>query len=106
MDISFHGLIGQSVEVYINDVMMFLNKRSNHLCHLKQLFERCRKYGILLNPKKSIFAVSEGNLLAHIISKSGIKVDPEMVKAIMEIPFKINFLRKFISDYTQIIKPM
>jgi len=93
--------------------MVFYKKRSNHIQHLKKMFERCRKYEISLNPKKIIFIVFEGNLLSHIIAKSGTKVDPERVKAIMQIPFpmnkkamqsflgKINFLCKFISDYAQ-----
>lgn len=60
--------------------------------------------------------MSEGNLIGHIITESWIKVDPDRVKTIMQIPFlvnkmakqcllgKINFLRKFIFDYTQIVK--
>jgi len=56
--------------------------------------------------------MSEGNLLGHIIAKSGFKMDPKRVKAITQIPFpvnkksmqsflgKINFLHKFISYYT------
>lgn len=59
-----------------------------------------------------------GNFLGHNITKSGIKVDPERVKEIMQIPFlvnkkvmqsflgKINFLCKFIFDYAQIFKPI
>ena len=65
---------------------MFSKHRGDHLRHLKKIFERCRKYGISLNPKKSVFAVAEGNLLGHIINKQGIVVDPERVKAIAQIP--------------------
>jgi len=62
--------------------------------------------------------VSKVNLLGHIIAKSGIKVDPERVRDTPQIPFlvnkkathpflgKIKFLRKFISDYAQIVKPI
>ena len=50
--------------------------------HLKQIFERCRKYGISLNPKKCVFVVLDGKLLGHIISKKGILIDPERIKAI------------------------
>jgi hypothetical protein len=77
MDIDFKGLIGQSVVVYIDDVMVYSKKRTNHPHHLKQIFERCKKYGISLNPKKSVFVVSEGKLLGNIISKDGIYVDLE-----------------------------
>ena len=52
MDIAFHGLISRSVVVYLDDVMIFSKKREEHAFHLKQIFERCRKYGISLNPKK------------------------------------------------------
>jgi hypothetical protein len=30
----------------------------------------CKKYGISLNPKKTIFDVEEGKLLGHIISQA------------------------------------
>lgn len=76
--------------VYLDDVTVFSKQISNHICHLKKIFKRCRKYEISLYPKKSIIVVSEGNLLGHIIAKSGIKVDPERVKAIMQIPFPVN----------------
>lgn len=90
MDITFHRLIIQSVVFYLDDVTISSRQRSNHLCHLKKNFERCRKYGISLNPKKRIFAVSKGNLLGHIISKSGIKVDPDRVQSITQIPHPMN----------------
>lgn len=77
MDITFHGLIRQSVVFYLDDVTVFSRKRSDHICHLKKIFEWCRKYGISLNPKKSVFAVSKGNLLGNIIARSRIKVVPD-----------------------------
>jgi len=42
-------------------------------------------YGISLNPKKSIFAVTEGKLMGHILSKEGIVIDPERIETIMRI---------------------
>ena len=74
MDIAFHGLIGHSVVLYLNDVTIFSKKREEHAFHLKQNFKRCRKYGISLNPKKCVFAVIEGKLLGHVVSKKGVDV--------------------------------
>lgn len=71
-----------------------------------------------MNPKNNVFAVSERNLLGHIVAKSGIKVDLDRVQTITQIPYpvnkkamwsflgKINFLEKLISDYVEIVKPM
>ena len=42
-------------------------------------------YGISLNPRKSNFALEEGKLLGHIISKDGIKIDLERVNAILKL---------------------
>jgi hypothetical protein len=77
MDIAFKGLIGHSVVIYLDDVTIYSKQRVDHPKHLKKIFERCRKYDISLNPKKSIFVVSEGKLLGHVISKDGISMDPE-----------------------------
>jgi hypothetical protein len=61
MDIAFRGLINQLVIVYLDDVNVFSKNKNGHLAHLRAVLQRCRKYGISLNPKKSIFAVEQGN---------------------------------------------
>ena len=86
MDIDFRSLIGRSVVVYLNDVTIFSKKREEHEFHLKQIFECCRKYGISLNPRKCVFAVIEGKILGHVVSKKGISIDLERIKAIEQIP--------------------
>jgi len=44
------------------------------------------RYGLSLNPKKSHFAMEEGRVLGHVISKDGIRIDPERVATIQTIP--------------------
>ena len=90
MDIAFSNLFGHGVVVYLDDVTFFSKKREEHIFHLRQIFDRCRKYGISLNLKKCVFAVLEGKLLGHIISKKGISIDPKRIKAIAQIPFPHN----------------
>jgi hypothetical protein len=58
MDISFKGLISQSVVVYLNDIIVYSMKKEDHPRHMKKISERCKKYGISLNPEKTIFVVS------------------------------------------------
>ena len=81
-DIAFCSMIGHSVVVYLDDVKIFSKKRQGHAFHFKRIFERCRKYGISLNPKKCVFAFTKGKLLGHVISKKGIFIDLERIKAI------------------------
>ena len=118
MDIAFCSLTGHSVVVYRDDVIVISKKREEHTFHLKQIFERCRKYDISLNPRKCVFAVIEGKLLGHVVSKKGISIDLERIKAIEEISLPhnkkgmqsftgtINFVRRFVLDFTQIVKPL
>lgn len=39
-----------------------------------------------LNPRKYHFVVTEGKILGHIVSKYGVRIDPERVVAIDRIP--------------------
>ena len=69
MDATFRGLINHSVVVYLDDVTVFSKNRLDHISHLLKVLERCKKFGISLNPKKSIFVVTEGILLGFVVSK-------------------------------------
>jgi hypothetical protein len=62
--------------------MVVSKDRKNHLSHLKIIFERCRKYGVSLNPKKFVFWIGEGKLLGHVASKRGVSIDPERFQSI------------------------
>jgi hypothetical protein len=77
MDISFISERDKFVVIYLDDLTVFSNSNAEHLFHLKQTFEKCRKFGLSLNPKKSHFSMQEGILLGHMVSKYGIKVDPK-----------------------------
>ena len=71
--------------IHIDDITMYSKWAKDHIRHLERVFIKCRKYGISLKPIKSNFALEEGKLLGHIISKKGIKIDPDMVKGILKV---------------------
>jgi hypothetical protein len=97
-------------------VTVYSKYDEEHLLHLRRMFEKCRKFGISLNPKKSLFRLEEGKLLEHIILKDGIKIDPNMIEAIQKVDHprnikelqsfigKINFLRRFILNLVELIR--
>jgi hypothetical protein len=90
MDVSFQGIINKCVVVYLDDVTMYSKNREEHIQHLTHIFERCRRYGISLNPKKTIFGVEEGKMLGKIISQACIHIDPKRIKAIAQLPLPHN----------------
>lgn len=98
-------------------ILRFFSKDGiSHTSHLRQVFDKCREYGISLNLAKFVFGVTEGKLLSHIISKDGIKIDPRRVEAIQKgsLPYnlkslssflgKTNFIRRFIPNYAEVAK--
>lgn len=113
MDIAFANEKDVFLVVYLDDLTVFSSSDDEHLHHFRIVFQRCRKFGISLNPKKSLFAMDEGNLLGHIISKEGIRIDPSRVEEIQQIDFprnkkeiqafngKINFLRRFVPNLAE-----
>ncbi|XP_059066329.1 uncharacterized protein LOC131857648 [Cryptomeria japonica] len=94
MDMAFHGLINKFVLVYLDDVTFFSKNVDQHLDHLRQIFERCREYGISLNPKESIFTVHEGRLqdilFLNMWTKEGKNNFEEIKEAIAATPTLIN----------------
>lgn len=99
MDIAFAEENDKFVVIYFDDITVFSQSQEDHLKHLERVLEKCRRFGISLNPKKSNFFVDEGNLLGHIVSKDGIKIDPNKVSAIlkMDIPRNKKEVQSFIS---------
>jgi len=118
MDIAFVGERDKFIVIYLYDLIVFSNSDEDHLNHLRQTFLKCKKYGLSLNPKKSHFSMQEGKLLGNIVYKHGVKIDPQRVEATKVINFprnkkeiqsflgKINFVRRFIPNFVEIVKDL
>lgn len=118
MDVTFANLINIIMVVYQDDLTAYSKKAEDHVQHLEKVFIKDLEYGISLNPKKCHFVVTEGKILGHIVLKEGIKIDPERAEAIDKIPIpktvkaiqsffgQINFVRRFVSNFAEIIKPI
>ena len=116
MDIDFIGEKDKFVVIYLDDITFLSSCDVEHCEHLKKVFLKCRRFGLSLNPKKSLFSMKEGKLLRHIVSSNGVKIDPSKVEAIRTLSLprsrkefqsflgKINFLRRFVSNFVELMK--
>jgi hypothetical protein len=116
MDIDFIGEKDKFVVIYLDDITVFSKSDKEHCCHLRTVFLKCRSFGLSLNPKKSMFSMKEGNLPGHIVLAVGVKIDPRRVEAIQALSIprsrkevhsflgKINFLRRFVSNFAEMVK--
>ena len=116
MDMAFVVQVNKFVVIYLDDINIFSKSGQENLKNLMNIFDRCRKFGISLNQKKSLFFVKEAKLLGHIIAKEGVVIDPKRAFSIETLTLprnkkdiksflgKINFLRRFIPNYAEIVK--
>ena len=52
---------------------------------LRETFDTLRSYNIKLNPSKCAFKVLAGKFLGFMVSQRGIEVNPNKIRAIMEM---------------------
>ncbi|XP_026429829.1 uncharacterized protein LOC113326293 [Papaver somniferum] len=81
----FKDMIGKTVEVYIDDMVVKSKQKESHLSDLKRTFERLRQYGMKLNPAKCSFGLMSGKFLGYMMTQRGIESNPEQVRAIQEM---------------------
>lgn len=78
-------LLGKFIIVYLDDILIFTKTKEEYLLHLRQVLQRLR-VGKLINHKKNTFMKDELVYLRFMISKDGLKMDPEKVKEIVAWP--------------------
>lgn len=83
---------------YIDDLLIASSNMEQHIIHVRQVFERLEKYGIIINLNKCLFAQENIAFLGHFISSSGVKPLPEKVAAIqaIKLPETVCELRRFL----------
>lgn len=81
----FKPLIGRTMEVYIDDMLVKSLNRSDHVKDLREAFSILQTYGLKLNPEKCTFGVESGKFLGYLVSQRGIEVNPDQIQAIMKM---------------------
>nr|GEV99536.1 reverse transcriptase domain-containing protein [Tanacetum cinerariifolium] len=114
----FHDMIEKTMEVFMDDFLVFGNSFQTYLSHLEKMLKQCEDTNLCLNWEKSIFIVKEGVVLGHKISKEGIKVYKAKVNVITKLPHPTTikgihsflghagFYRHLIKDFLKIARPM
>ena len=113
----FRPLLGSTMEVYIDDMLVKSKQRPDHVEYLQQTFDLLKKYNMKLNPVKCAFGVSVDRFLGFIVTQRGIEATPSQLKAILQSPTpsskkgiqqftdQMATLGRFISQFTDRLKP-
>ena len=91
---------------------------ANHDKNLGELLSRCKQHDVKLNPDKVQFKRDKVPFIGHVASKDGLCIDPEKVKAIVEMPAPqdvagiqrllgfAQYLSKFLPRLSDVTKPL
>jgi hypothetical protein len=65
------GLIGDFVEVYLDDILVFGSTREEFVRNLELVFQRLEKYNVTLSPKKCFLGMSEIEYVGYTVNADG-----------------------------------
>ena len=100
----FHDMMHEEMEDYVDDIVVKSKTRTGHFQVLEQVFKRCRKYKLRMNPMKCAFGVSAGKFLGFMVHHRGISVDPAKATAIatMKRSTTVRELKSFLGRVSYI----
>ncbi len=116
MDRLFHHL--PFVFVYLDDILIASKDSTQHIQHLRLVFEVLQDAGLRINPAKCTFMVSSLSFLGHNLDASGISPMEKHVKALADFPPPsdlkdlqrflglINFYRLFLPGIAGTLQPL
>uniref|UniRef100_A0A2N9EM81 Uncharacterized protein n=1 Tax=Fagus sylvatica TaxID=28930 RepID=A0A2N9EM81_FAGSY len=81
----FSELLGKTVEVYIDDMVVKSVKSTDHIGDLKKVFEILRRHSLKLNATKCAFGVGSGKFLGFLVTQRGIEANPDQIAAIQRL---------------------
>lgn len=81
----FIDIIGNTIEAYIDDMLVKSKVGGNHQRDLERAFAIIRLHNVRLIPTKCAFDVNSRELLGFMVSRMGIEVNPKKLSVIEEM---------------------
>ena len=80
---TFMDLMHQFVVVFMDDILIYSQSEWEHEYHLRIVLQLLRDHWLYTKFSKCEFWLTEVRFLRHVVSASGVSVDPEKTEAVM-----------------------
>jgi hypothetical protein len=103
---------------YLDNILIFIKTREEHVRHVKQVLDVLKKLNLFLNMFKCEFGKTSVVYLGHIVGGGELKINPSKVKVILDWPKPNNVIevrsvlgasqywRNFIANFSSIAAPL
>ena len=103
---------------YLDENFIYSDNLEKHEEHVKKVLRELAKHGLYLKPEKCEFHQKEVKYLELIIGTRGLEMDKKKIETINNWPTPkklrdiraflgfVNFYRRFIKGYSEVIRPM
>ncbi|KAF5778414.1 putative nucleotidyltransferase, Ribonuclease H [Helianthus annuus] len=114
----FRPFLRRFVLVFFDDILIYSPTWSDHLSHLRLVFQTLLDNKLVAKLAKCVFGQTTVGYLGHVISAQGIEVDPDKIKSIQNWPTPqtvkdvrsflglSGYYRRFIHHYASIAGPL
>ena len=98
----------EGVKVIVDDLLIWGENDDEHDARLKQVLNRAREVNLKFNAKKCRIRQEEVPYVGHVLSKEGLKPDPEKIRAVqqMQPPQNTKELKSFLGFIQYLAKFM
>jgi len=86
MTIAFSGLEPSQAVLYMDDLIVIGCSEKHMFKNLTDVFEKCRKYNLMLHPEKCSFFMHEVTFIGHKCTDKGILPEDKKYDVIMNYP--------------------
>ena len=114
----FRDMIDVYVVIYLDDILIYSKNREEHTKHVQSVLKRLMENHLFLKLKKCEFYTTTVTYVGIVITPEGVSMEKDKIEAIQEwkTPKTVkhiqaflgfaNFYRRFVNNFSKIVKPL
>ena len=114
----FRKYLGKFLIVYLDDILIFSQSKSDHMNHLKLVFDCLKEHHLVAKLKKCSFFAKKIQFLGHTLSGNGIQTSEDKIQCLKEWQLPQNkkgfqsfvgftsYYRRYVKNFAKLVRPL